>query len=155
MRCLSGQFLHLTMQVDATDAHFLGNVIDTQFGIADVLVDDLHDTLHEFVVRRLDLYIVHFLFQVVVATVFQPQHLVGVDEIDDSAAQDVHVERFDDIGIGTGLQSFQLVFFTVLGGEQDDWHVAGGGIGLYLRTECVAIHLRHHDVGNKQVWCGL
>ena len=37
--------IHLTMQVDAAEAHFVGNGVDAEVGIADILVDDLHDAL--------------------------------------------------------------------------------------------------------------
>ncbi len=47
------------------------------------------------------------------------------EQVDDGAAQNVHIERLQHIGIGTGLQSFQLVFLSALCCKQDHRHMVG------------------------------
>ncbi len=89
MGCLTCQLLHLAMQVDTRDAYLLGYAVDAEVGVADVLVDDLHDSIEQLVVGRLHLHLVYLFLQLVVAAVLQAQHLVGMDEVDDGSAQDV------------------------------------------------------------------
>ena len=128
VRCLTGQLLHLSVQVDAAETYLFGNGIDAEVGIADVLVDDLHDTFEQLLVRRLHLDLVDLFFELVVASVLQAEHLMGMDQIDDGTAQDIHIEGLGDVGVGTHFQSFELVLVTALGCEQDDGDVPGGGI---------------------------
>lgn len=117
---LPREVLHLTVDVDTADTYLIGYHIDAQVGVVQILVDAIHDAVEEFLVGRLHAYLVDLLLQFVVALILQPQQTVAVDEIDDGAAQDVHIEWLDDVGIGTRLQSFELVFIAALGGEQDD-----------------------------------
>ena len=48
---LTCQFLHLTMQMNTTDANLVSNTVDAEVGVADVFVDDLHDTVKQLFVR--------------------------------------------------------------------------------------------------------
>ena len=120
VRGLSRKILHLAMDMHTADTYLIGYHIDAQVGIVQILVDAIHDAVEELLVGRLHAYLVDLLLQFVVALILQPQQTVAVDEIDDGAAQDVHIEWLDDVGIGTRLQSFELVLIAALGGEQDD-----------------------------------
>ena len=55
-----------------------------------------------------------------------------MDEVDDGSAQDVQVEGLHHVGIGSHLQSLELVFVAALGSQQDDGYVVGGWIALDL-----------------------
>ena len=48
--------LHLTVQLGAADAHFLGQHLYIEVGILYILVHALHDTLHQGIVVALHLY---------------------------------------------------------------------------------------------------
>ena len=71
---------------------------------------------------------------------------MAMDEINDGASQNVHIEGFHDVGVGTHLETFQLVLITALGSEQDDGDVVGSGIALDFLTHGGAVHLGHHDI---------
>ena len=101
VRGLSRKILHLAMDMHTADTYLIGYHIDAQVGIVQILVDAIHDAVEELLVGRLHAYLVDLLLQFVVALILQPQQTVAVDEIDDGAAQDVHIEWLDDVGIGT------------------------------------------------------
>ena len=134
------------MQVYTTDTHLVGNAVNAEFGIVQIVVDGYHDALQQFFVGRFHLDIFYQLLQLVVAAEFQLQRVVRVDEVDDGTTQNVHVEWLDDIGVGACLQAFQLVFFATLGRQQNDGDVVGGVVRLDLRTERGTIHLWHHNI---------
>ena len=100
---LIGQLLHLAVQVHATDAHLLGYHIDTQVGIADVLVNHLHHALHQCIIWSLNLPLLHLLLLTLVARKLIFQCAAHGEQVDDGAAQDVHIEWLQYVGIGTGL----------------------------------------------------
>ena len=125
VRRLIGQFLHLAVQVYTTDAHLLCYHVHTQVGIVDVFVDNLHYPLHQGIVRCLHFYLFYLVILAFIARKLIAQSAAHGEQVDDVAVQNVHVERLQNVGIGTGLQSFQLVFLTALGCEQDDRHIVG------------------------------
>ena len=154
MGCLSRQFLHLAMQVYTADTHLLGYHVDAQVGVVQVLVDGLHHALQQFLVGRLHLYVLHLFLQAFRLAELLPEQLAGIHQVDDGAAQYIHVERLDDIGVSPRLETLQLVFVAVLGSQQDDGYVVGLRIRLQLRAEGVAVHLGHHDVADDDVGQG-
>ena len=135
----------------AADAHCIGQEVDTERGVGDILVDDHHDTLEQFLVGRLHGHGLHLVLQFVVSCVFQQQLASGLHQVDEGSPEDVHVERFHDIGVGAGLKSFEMVFVAVFGREQHDGNMAGLRVLLQGRRQCVAVHFRHHDIGEHQV----
>ena len=48
---LACQLLHLTVQVDAADAYVVCQVFVADVRIVQIIVDECHDALHEFLVR--------------------------------------------------------------------------------------------------------
>ena len=48
---LTCQLLHLSMQVNTADANLICNTVNAKVGVADVFVDDLHDTIKQLFVR--------------------------------------------------------------------------------------------------------
>ena len=140
------------MQVHSADAHLLGYHIDTQVGITDVLVNHLHHALHQCIIWSLNLPLFHLLLLTLFARKLIFQRAAHGEQVDDGAAQDVHVEWFQNVGICSGLQTFQLVFFSTLGGEQDDRHIVGIDICLQLGAEGGSVHFRHHHVADDEVW---
>ena len=81
VRCLSCQFLHLPMQVNAADAHLVGYHIDTEVGVVQILIDAVHDTVEEFLVGRLDTDLVDLFLEFVIALILQAQQSVAADKI--------------------------------------------------------------------------
>ena len=76
---------------------------------------------------------------------------MAVQQIGNGATQDIHIKRLDDIGIGTRLQSFELILIAVLRCQQDNGDEVGIGVHLQLRAELVTIHLRHHYIADHEV----
>ena len=76
---------------------------------------------------------------------------MGMDEVDDGASQNIHVEGFQKISVGPRLKTLQTVLVTALGSKQDDRNMTRRRTALNLRTHGIAIHFRHHDIGNHQV----
>ena len=70
VRRLTGELLHLTVEVDTADASFLGNHVDAEVGVAQILVDAVHDAVEELLIGRLEADLVDLLFQFVVALIF-------------------------------------------------------------------------------------
>ena len=70
MRRLAGELLHLTMEVDAADACLIGNHVDAEVGVTQILVDAVHDAVEELLIGRLEADLVDLLFQFVVALIF-------------------------------------------------------------------------------------
>ena len=134
MRCLSRQFLHLTVQVHTTDANLFGNHIYVEVGVGNILVDDTHDTLQELLIGRLHFHFCNLLLQRFGLAILLLQNLLRVQHINDRMPQNVHVERFHDIGIGAGGKSLQFIFVTVLGRQHDDRNMTGDAVGLDLGT---------------------
>ena len=139
------------MQVNTTEANLFGNGIDAKVGVADVLVDNLHNAIEQLLVRRLHLDLLHLFLELVVTSILQAQHLMGMNKVDDGTTQNIHIERLHHVRIGTHLKAFKLVFIAALGSQQDDGDMTRRGITLNLRTHGVTIHLRHHDVRNHQI----
>ena len=152
---LAREFLHLAMQVHAADAHLVGQAVDTERRVRDVLVDDGHHALEQFLVGRLDAHVFHMLLQFVGAPILHAQLLSALDEVVHGAQQDVHVEGLLDIGVGTRLQTLEFVFLACLGSEQHHGDVVGLWVALDGGAEGIAVHFGHHDVGEKQVGHGL
>ena len=83
---LARELLHLTVQVDAADAYLIGNHIDAEVGIVQLLVDGGHDALEQLLVGRLDLHLLHLFLELIGAAVFLAQQRTGVDKVSDGAA---------------------------------------------------------------------
>ena len=62
------------------------------------------------------------------------QNLLRVQHINNGVSQNIHIERFHDIGIGAGGKSLQFIFVTVLGSQHDDRDMTGDAVGLDLGT---------------------
>ena len=148
--CLTCEFLHLTMEVDATDADLVGDHVDIEVGVRKVLTDALHDLLKQFIVGRLEADVLDTLFEAVGTLVLHLQESARTEQIEDSASQDIHIERLDDVSVGTCLQSFETVFVAIAGREQDDGYEVRRGVRLQLRAEGVTIHLGHHHVADDE-----
>ena len=132
MRRLTCEFLHLPVQVNTADAHLLGDHVDIQVGIGEVLSDTHHDLLQQLLVGRLQADVLHLLFQFVGTLILQLQQSAGVKQVLDSALEDVHIEGFDEIGVGTRLKAFETVFLATSGCQQDDRYEIGGAVCLEL-----------------------
>ena len=100
---LIGQLFHLAVQVHATDAHLLCNHVHTQVGIVDVFVDYLHHPLHQGIVWCLHFYLLYLVILAFIARELVAQSAAHGEQVDDVAAQDVHIEWLQYVGIGTGL----------------------------------------------------
>ena len=59
------------MEMYAADTSLVGYHIDTEVGIAQVLVDALHDALQQLLIGRLETYLVHLLFEFIVTLVLK------------------------------------------------------------------------------------
>ena len=70
----------------------------------------------------------------------------------DARNQFTRTNRFGDVIVGPGPEGFHLAIGLRPGGEHDDRHVRHARIGLDMPADFIAVHLRHHDIQNDQVW---
>lgn len=56
--CLIGQLLHLAIEMHTTDAHLVGQLVDIEILVGQVVVDDMHHSLQQFIIRIMQF---HFL----------------------------------------------------------------------------------------------
>ena len=94
----------------SAQSHLLGNSVDAKVGIVHIGINHLHHLLHQFVVGSLHIKV----FDVLVLG-FHTLHLVAhhvsrCHQIEQSALEDVKIEWFHDICVGTCFQSLQLFF---------------------------------------------
>ena len=73
-------------------------------------------------------------------------------QITNAAGQKFGGERLCQIGISTAFISFFLVFVSNFCCQQYDGNVAGLYVVLELPGQLDAVHLRHHDITDDQVW---
>ena len=151
VRCLVRQLLHLTVEVYTTDSHLVGNHVHAKVGVVDILVDHVHHALQQLLVGRLHLHLFHLTLLTLVTGVLKAHHLASLSQVDDGAAQDLHVERLHQESIGTRLKTLQTIFVAVLGGEQHHGDMVGVHVCLDARAERVSIHLRHHHIADHHV----
>ena len=93
------------MEVNTTDTCLIGYHIDIEIGIAQILVNTFHDALEQLLIGRLYGYIIQLLLKVIVTCILETQQTMGVDQVDNLTAQDIHIERFHEIGIGTRFET--------------------------------------------------
>ena len=58
-------------------------------------------------------------------------------------------EGFGNVVVGTHLQANQLIGLVDARRQHDDWHV---GVATNRASHLHAVHFRHHQVENDQVW---
>ena len=61
-------------------------------------------------------------------------------------------ERFGEVVIGAGFDTFNARLFAGARREHDDGDGSGGRIAVECREQRKAIHLRHHDIGQDKSW---
>jgi hypothetical protein len=122
-------------------------LIHTQVLIIHVIIDYLHHLFHQLVFWRKCFFYRNLLVALsLVAHKLVFQSTAHVEQVDDGAAQNVHIERLHHKGISARLQAGQLVFLSAHRCKQNHWNVVGVHIVLNLGTERIAVHLWHHDV---------
>ena len=113
MWCLVGQLLHSAVQMHTAQSYFAGNHIHTQVLIIHVIIDYLHHLFHQLVFWRKGFFYRNLPVALsLVAHKLVFQSTAHVEQVDDGATQNVHIERLHHIGIGTRLQTGQLVFLS-------------------------------------------
>ena len=141
----------------AADSHLVGNHLDGEFRVAHILVDHLHHTAHQVLIRRLHFNLVDFLFLLLVAMELALKHLACLQLLNHYGAEHIYVERFRQVGIGTVRQSSNTVGVTAQRRHQHHWNVVGVEIRLDFLAEGQTIHHRHHHVAHHHVhlsWMG-
>ena len=144
---LVGQLLHSAVQMHTAQSYLAGNHIHTQVLIIHVIIDYLHHLFHQLVFwRQVFFYCKLPVALALVASKLVFQSTAHVEQVDDGAAQNVHIEWLHHKGISARLQAGKLVFLSAHRCKQNHRNVVGVHIVLNLGTERVSVHLWHHDV---------
>jgi len=69
----------------------------------------------------------------------------------DRHKQVVSIERLGDVILGPHALAALDIFMLTFGGEEDEGDVHPVWLGPHRPEEIIAIHTRHHDVGDDQV----
>ena len=144
-------FLHLAMQLGTTETDISGKYIDIIFRVGHVGIDRAHDTIHEGIVIAFHLDILHALLLLNSTAELASQTAHIVDEVVNLDVQLVHVERLGDVGIGSALQSLELIFHSSFRGEHDDRQLRDVGVLLDAPQQGDAVHLGHHHIADDEV----
>jgi len=67
-------------------------------------------------------------------------------------SQFLQTERFDHISVGAEAISLIGIRFVSSGTEQDNRHLRRFGVASHPAKELEAVHLRHLDVADDEVW---
>ena len=124
----------------AADAHLVGNHLDGELRVAHILVDHLHHTAHQVLIRRLHFHLVDFLFLLLVAMELALKHLAGLQLLNHYGAEHINVERFRHIGVGAVGQSGNAVGVAAQRRHQHHWNMVGVEIRLDFLAEGQTIH---------------
>ena len=135
----------------SAQSHLLGNSVDAKVGIVHIGINHLHHLLHQFVVGSLHIKVFDVLFLGFHTLHLVAHHVSRCHEIEQGALQDVQVEWFHDICVGTCFQSLQLFFVARFCRQQHHWNHVCADIVLQFGTQSVTIHNRHHDVAHHDV----
>lgn len=65
------------------------------------------------------------------------------------------VDRLMDEIHGPGLQCPRLAIRIIFGGHEDQRYSPAGRAGFEDLADCIAVHLRHHDIEQNQIRLGL
>ena len=150
-RRLVGQLLELAVQMHAADADLLRYEGDVQILVGQVRIDDVHDALHQPVVRRLDAELGHLVVLRLAAAEVVAQRLAVAYQVRDRGAQHLDAERLLDVGVGADAQAADVVGLRRFGRQQHHRHVVDVDVVLYLPAQFEAVHLGHHYVADYQV----
>ena len=139
------------MELCTADAYLLGEHIDVEVAVGEVLVDSLHDALHEQLVVTLDLGLFHLVGLLLGTAVLTLQAQARAEQVIDVHAEFLHVERFGEEGVGTALETFETVGDIGLRRQHDDGNMRDVDVGLDHAEHGEAVHLGHHDIADDEV----
>ena len=148
--------LYLSMELASADAHLSTQLVHLELAIANVLVDSLHDAVHQLVVVRLyldRLYLdVHNLALLCLHTAeltAQATHIVH--HIVYLKMEFLDVERLRDVGIGTISDAAKTVFNLRLRCKEDYRQMTYLAVSLDALEQFDAVHNRHHDICHDNI----
>ena len=147
----AGHLLHLAVELCTADAYLLGEHIDVEVAVGEVLVDGLHDTFHEQLVVALDIGRLDLVGLLLGAAVLALQTLSRAQQVVDVHAELLHVEGLGEESVGAALEALETVADIGHGGEHDDGYIADIDVGLDHAEHGEAVHLGHHDVADDEV----
>ena len=81
------------------------------------------------------------------------QFLRSLDAGLDAGKEDAHIEGLGDVVLHTHRDALDDILFFGLGSEEDEGDIHPLVPLPYLAVEVVAVHLRHHDVGDDDGRC--
>ena len=139
------------MQLGTADTHLLGQHVDIEVAVGEVLVDGFHDTLHQQLVVALDLGSFHLVGLSLGSRVLTLQALTSLQQVLDVQMQLFHIEGFGQEGVSTTFQTFETIADIGHRGEHDDGYVADVDVGLDHPQHGEAVHLGHHDIADDEV----
>ena len=97
------------MQLGAADANLLGQHVDIEVAIRQILVNGFHNTFHQQLVVALDLRRLHLVCLHLCTAVLALQALARLKQVLDIHAQFLHVEGLGQEGIGAALETFETI----------------------------------------------